>query len=194
MTDKHKIGTKLNMDEPFRNLPKPFKRTAQDYWQWGYSAVLSNTDRGVLAEYIVAVLLGIDEAARIPWDACDLRLPDGKKIEVKSTAKLQAWSQGKLNEPRIVLKPTKAYDPRTNTYLPADFNADVYIFCFFKTEKLEKANLLDMSQWDFYVFSQTQIMGLLAGRKSISLKQLESEGFKSISADSVASAVSDLGE
>ena len=185
----HKVGQKLSPKEQFKNLPIDLTRTATDYWQWGFSAVLSNTDRGVLAEYIVAILLGIDSQARIPWDAADLTLPSGHKIEVKSTAMLQAWSQGILNEPRIALKPTVAYNPDTKTYGKPDFNADIYVFCYFTAQKLDTANLLDLDQWRFYCFSRQKIMEILDGRKSISLKQLDQQGAKQLTASQVSEAV-----
>ena len=30
-------------------------RTILDYWQWGFSDIVGNTERGILAEYIVAM-------------------------------------------------------------------------------------------------------------------------------------------
>ena len=40
--------------------------------------------RGLLAEYIVAHALDLADAVRSEWDAYDLLLPNGIKIEVKS--------------------------------------------------------------------------------------------------------------
>jgi hypothetical protein len=48
--------------------------------------------RGVLAEYIVALAMGIDteEGVRREWDAYGLVLGDGTKVEVKSAAYIQS--------------------------------------------------------------------------------------------------------
>ena len=53
------------------------------FWQWSTSDLLGNTMRGCLAEYIVAMALGITSGVRIDWAAYDL-LFDGWKIEVKA--------------------------------------------------------------------------------------------------------------
>jgi hypothetical protein len=66
--------------------------TLLDFWQWAYSDLLSNTNRGRLAEFIVAraLSLGLTDV-RIEWDAVDLVTPTGVKVEVKSAAYLQSW-------------------------------------------------------------------------------------------------------
>jgi len=64
-----------------------------DFWKWSFSDLLQNTTRGVLAEYIVAALLGIDNDVRNPWFAYDLELPDGRTIEIKTMALLQACAK-----------------------------------------------------------------------------------------------------
>lgn len=47
------------------------KRTVSDFWQWGFSDLLQNTTRGILAEYIVAFLLGVDDHPRHRSIECD---------------------------------------------------------------------------------------------------------------------------
>ena len=63
-----------------------------DFWQWSSSDLLSNVTRGVLAEYIVALSLGVNKKLRQEWDAWDLTYK-GIKIEIKSSAYLQSWKQ-----------------------------------------------------------------------------------------------------
>jgi hypothetical protein len=48
------------------------------------SDLVSNSTRGVLAEFIVARALGLDTGVRTEWQAFDLETASGKKIEVKS--------------------------------------------------------------------------------------------------------------
>lgn len=59
-----------------------------DFWRWAYSDFLSNTLRGVLAEYIVASALGCTEAPRREWHAYDLVTAGGIRVEAKSAAYL----------------------------------------------------------------------------------------------------------
>ena len=37
----------------------------QEFWEWAYDDLLTNTTRGVLAEYIVATALGIRDTKRV---------------------------------------------------------------------------------------------------------------------------------
>ena len=37
------------------------ERTLKDFWAWAFSDLVSNTERGKLAEYIVATAMGCDE-------------------------------------------------------------------------------------------------------------------------------------
>jgi hypothetical protein len=57
-----------------------------DYWVWAFSDLAGNTERGVLAEYLVAMAIGAKSPVRNSWGAYDLDAPDGTKFEVKSAA------------------------------------------------------------------------------------------------------------
>jgi hypothetical protein len=81
---------KLAISSKFAKNDKLGGKTIVDFWQWAYSDLLQNTTRGVLAEYIVAVLLGLDEKPRNPWTSYDLKLANGKTVEVKTMSRLQA--------------------------------------------------------------------------------------------------------
>lgn len=169
------------------------QRTVCDFWQWGFSDLLQNTTRGVLAEYIVAVLLGIGKKIRNPWLAFDLQLPDGRTIEVKTMSLLQAWAQKRLSTPRVALSPTRRWDPRTGEMEEEPtFNADLYIFCFFNATNHATANPLDLDQWEFFPFTKKEIMRLLQDKKSISLKTLQRQGIKSVKAHELRKEVVQL--
>jgi hypothetical protein len=86
-------------DEPFHAAGRPIGAELGDFWRWAFSDLTSNALRGVLAEYLVARALGADRGARTEWDACDVCAPDGTRIEVKSAAYLQSWSQRILSTP-----------------------------------------------------------------------------------------------
>ena len=90
--------------------------TIEEYWQWAYSSLLGNTERGNYAEYLVAVALGIADNTRIEWDKYDLKSSNGVTVEVKASGYLQTWSQNKLTKPIFSIRPTLAWDYETNQY------------------------------------------------------------------------------
>lgn len=80
-------------EEPFFQDGRPAGLKLIDFWSWAYSDVLNNTERGILAEFLVAFALGLDlQKPRGAWDAFDL-LYRGKGIEVKSASYHQSWFQ-----------------------------------------------------------------------------------------------------
>ena len=93
----------------------PLEATIGDFWQWAYSDLISNTDRGILAEYIVAIALGIDDAVRVPWGPYDLVTPAGIKIEVKSGSYIQSWNQSEHSKIQFSIKKTLEWIPATNS-------------------------------------------------------------------------------
>ena len=168
-------------------------KTVCDFWQWSFSDLMQNTTRGILAEYIVAALLGIDDKVRNPWFAFDLELNDGRTIEIKTMSLLQAWTQKQLSTPRVVLVPTRKWDPKTGKMnKKSTFNADIYILCFFKSKDYDTANPLDLTQWDFFAFTKKQVIKLLNGRKSISLKTLVKKGVKPVTAHELKDKIKSL--
>ena len=50
---------------------------------WAYSDIVGNTERGKLAEFIVAMALGITESISVAWNKYDLLSKEGIRIEVK---------------------------------------------------------------------------------------------------------------
>ncbi|MDH5690073.1 MAG: hypothetical protein OEY81_01410 [Candidatus Bathyarchaeota archaeon] len=187
-------GQKLKPTSRFKYGPYSIKsRTISDFWQWAYSDLMQNIERGVLAEYIVAVLLGVNEKTRIPWTAYDLKLSNGATVEVKAMSQLQAWYQRKLSNPRVVIKPTRKWNPETNIMeKDPKFHADLYVICYFKANCHESADPLNLAQWEFYAFNQKQVEKLLEGRKSISLKFLRNSGYKPVTAYKLRQKVTEL--
>ena len=173
-----------NWERRFKHGSKPFEdRTIADFWKWDYSDLMQNVERGVLAEYIVAVLLGVDDNVRVPWTAHDLKLPNGVKVEVKTVSLLQAWYQKRLSNPMVVIKPTRRWDPKTNVMEDTPkLHSDLYVICFFTADNHDTADPLDIAQWRFYVLTKKGVLQLLAQRKSFSLSYLKSKGFKPKSA------------
>ncbi len=55
----------LTPDVPIRGLAET---TVGEFWSWAYSDLLNNATRGVFAEYLVAVALGVDDQPRLAWE------------------------------------------------------------------------------------------------------------------------------
>ena len=161
-------------DEPFTNgqNPLPSKVTVLDFWKWSASDLLSNIQRGVVAEFLVGHALGVvQDSIRTEWDTYDLRTKAGDKIEVKSAAYVQSWYQKKPSRISWRVKPTRAWDKETNTYEEQSrFQADVYVFCLLGKENMQSVDPLDVSQWRFFVMSRSQ----LGNTRQIGLSKLKS--------------------
>lgn len=144
------------------------------FWQWAFSDFLSNTLRGVLAEYIVAQAVGGVSHGRVEWDAFDLLTKTGVKIEVKSSAYLQSWAQQRHSLIRFDIGAKKSWDATTQTSsLEPARAADVYVFCVFFTTDREQANPLDLNQWFFLLCSTSVLNERFPHQKGISLAALE---------------------
>ena len=144
----------------------------QEFWEWAYDDLLTNTTRGVLAEYIVAKAVGIRDTKRVEWDQCDLVI-DGIKVEVKSAAYVQTWEQPKLSKITFGIRPAKGWDARTNTSATsAQRCADVYVFCLLKCGDRDRINPLDVEQWTFYVLSRNELDREVPEQKTIRLGPL----------------------
>ncbi len=100
------MGDNVHLDEELqpepRSLDESFLNTGRsnlsrsnigDFWQWAYSDIANNTNRGILAEYIVAKALGSKEKVRVNWAIYDVDSRRGLRVEVKSAARLQSWAQ-----------------------------------------------------------------------------------------------------
>lgn len=142
-----------------------------DFWQWAYSNIISNVERGHFAEYLVASALGTSNDARVEWERYDVQTNSGISVEVKTSGYVQAWHQKNKSRISFSIRQTKAFDAASNTYDgESKRQAQVYIFCVHNYKnKDEGINLLDMKQWDFYVLP-TKILDLeCQGQKIISL-------------------------
>ncbi|USN56560.1 MAG: hypothetical protein H6766_06060 [Candidatus Peribacteria bacterium] len=63
-------------NECFINSDNKLPYTLLDFWRWNNSDLLSNAARGRLAEFIVAIALGVDiQLLRSERDAYDLLTP-----------------------------------------------------------------------------------------------------------------------
>jgi hypothetical protein len=147
--------------------------TVLDFWQWNGSNLVGNALRGQLAEFLVACALGVAGGTRTEWDAYDLRTNSGLKVEVKSSAYLQSWSQSRLADIRFNIRPTLGWEAATNTSsTEPKRQADVYVFAHLKHQDKRTLDPTNLDQWDFYIVPTTVLDQRLPAQKQISLATL----------------------
>lgn len=150
-----------------------------DFWQFAMSDLKMNNTRGYLAEFIVARALGLNDVVRTEWADSDLLWNEkgipgqGITIEVKSTAKLQAWDQRVHSRAVFSGLKGRLYTPRGGYAKTASFNSMVYVFCAQIAEEHEDYKPLDIGQWTFYVVSGKSLRDL--NQKTVSLLHLTRE-------------------
>ncbi len=132
--------------------------TVQDFWRFALSNLQMNNARGYLAEFLVARSLGLRDVRRVEWDAYDLLLEERIRVEVKSSAYLQAWEQRTHSRIQFSGLRGTRYDPRHGDD-PAgrQLNAHVYVFCVQTAKEHENYRPLDLGQWQFYVVPKSRL-------------------------------------
>lgn len=142
-----------------------------DFWRFVLSDLQMNNARGYLAEFLVGTALGIQPLRRTEWDAFDLLL-GSIRIEVKASARLQAWEQKKHSTISFGGLKGTLWTPRGGED-PAgkQFNADVYVFCAQLEEEHSKYDQLDVRQWRFFVVPRAALVEY--GAESIRLSTVQ---------------------
>jgi len=144
------------------------------FWQWSSSDLVGNTLRGMLAEYIIASAVGSEKGTRTEWDAFDIETPDKIKIEVKSSAYIQSWSQDKLSTISFGIQPTKGWDAKTNTYSSQRVRqSDIYVFCVLFHKDKNTIDPLNLDQWVFYILPTKTLNKVVGNQKTITLSSLK---------------------
>jgi hypothetical protein len=136
--------------------------------------MVSNTTRGRFAEFIVASALNIDlTTPRDEWSAWDLTSPEGIKIEVKSAAYLQSWSQSGLSKISFSIRPARAWDGNSGEFAEdPSRQADIYVFCLLKHQDKGTLDPLNLDQWEFYVVPTPTLNNYQRSSTSITLNSL----------------------
>lgn len=153
----HLPPTPRDPAEPFSESGRALEFRLGEFWQWQGSDLLSNAQRGILAEFIVAQALGSTTTVREEWSAFDVRTADGVTVEVKSSAYLQSWAQQRPYGIRFKIRQRQAR---------------VYVFCVFAARDKATADPLDLDQWEFYVLPTRVLNEKAAGQKDIKLNPL----------------------
>lgn len=160
--------------EPFHNGKRELDFNMLDFWRWSASDLISNTSRGVLAEYLIANAINAAEGVREEWAPYDLDDPRGISIEVKSAAYIQSWSQEKYSSIIFNCPKTLAWDPETNRLGTEKLRqAQVYVFALLACKDQSALDPLDVSQWEFYVVPTVLLNRRERSQHSISLKSLQ---------------------
>lgn len=164
--------------EPFHQKGQSFGFNLIEFWQWSASDLITNTSRGVLAEFIVAKALGVANGVRYDWGAYDLNFAVGDKtlkIEIKSKAFLQSWEQEKLElNPLFVVKKSQQLDEEKNKYSGAPKRqADIYVLALLAEKDKSKIDPLDLAQWTFFVLPTSVLNSRERSQHSIALNSLK---------------------
>ncbi len=164
--------------------------TVSDYWAWAYSILTDNTERGIFAEFLVHTAMKGNDDVRESWKSYDILSPEGIKIEVKSSGYIQAWYQEKLSAVKFSIRPAHSWNPETGMYSDECVRAsDVYVFCLQKHTDKSTVNILDLSQWTFFVIP-TQILDVETGmQKTITLNRLKTLGAVEVNYDDLRDTV-----
>jgi hypothetical protein len=173
--------------ENFYNKHIQLPITMLHFWQWAYSNLLQNIQRGKLAEFIVKTALenngvqttGSVESVLSPYDLMGPRIPSTQtysRIEVKSAAFVQSWDIRHPDHATFRIAPSVAPN-KNGDYLEGatrQRNNDIYVFTVYKATSREE-NILDLSLWDFYVLPTFRIETdpKLRKQKTISLKSVQ---------------------
>jgi hypothetical protein len=161
--------TKLS---PFDKLKGLGHLTLADFWSWAYSDLWSNRNRGILAEFIVGATLGVIDSPRLEWDAVDL-IYQGKTIEVKSAAFLQSWQQDRPSRIVFDISQKISWYASTNTWSKVPVRAaDCFVFCLYPETDVQKADIIDIASWQFFVLSKELIDKKFNDQKTVGLNVL----------------------
>lgn len=159
-------------NEPFIKNNKPLNFNLLNFWQWGSSDLLNSTNRGVLAEFIVANDLCIATEVTDDWAPYDL-LFQGIKVEVKSGAYIQAWEQTEYSKIIFGIAPKRALDPKTNKMSEKiKRQSEVYVFCVLKHKDEATINPLNLDHWEFYILPTKILDEKMPKQKTIILPSL----------------------
>jgi hypothetical protein len=162
----------------------------REFWSWVMSDLVTNTTRGILAEFLVAKALGLAREPRADWLPYDLTTADGVKVEVKSSGYLQSWFHHKLSRISFGIRATQAWDGNTGEWVSEPrIHADVYVFCLLGHTEKASVDPLRLEQWQFYVLHADVIRERMAGRKSISLAEIHGFGLQPVPFHDIAAEI-----
>lgn len=186
--------TRRDGREPFHIAGAAAGTRLIDFWRWSCSDLVSNSTRGVLAEFLVAQALGLAAGVRDEWAAFDLETTDGIRIEVKSAAFIQSWRQSRPSRISFSVSGSKAWSRASGTQ-QADSHrqADVYVFALLAHRDQASLDPMDLSHWRFHALASSKLEAAVGDQRSISLASLTALAGDSIGFAELAGAVASAG-
>lgn len=177
-------------DEMFHRNDESLSFDVRSFWQWSTSDLLSNATRGIVAEYLVVQAVGAAAGVRTEWDAYDVLMDDGTKIEVKSAAYVQSWHQTRYSQISFGTRPSRAWDARTNTMADErQRSAHVYVFCLLAHKDQSSIDPLNVAQWRFFIISTQDLNAQLGDQKSIGLNGLKQIGAIEVTFEDIVATI-----
>ncbi|MDQ0305649.1 phage tail protein X [Kitasatospora herbaricolor] len=145
--------TPLDGGEPFQGSNAG---TVLDFWRYAMPDLRTNTTRGLLAEFLVHRAVGAVNR-NTEWESFDVLAPSGLRIEVKTSAYLQAWGQARLSDIRFSRLRGRTWTPESGRSPEQSYNADVYVFAVHTARTHADYDPLDVGQWHFYIAPRTPV-------------------------------------
>lgn len=172
-----------NGNELFLQGSEALPFDVMSFWRWAFSDFVSNTARGILAEYIVARAVGVgDTGIRPEWAAFDVTTPEGIKIEVKSAAYIQSWHQNDYSKISFSVAKKRGWDAEAGLAVEPTRHADVYVMALLHHKDQATLNPLDLNQWSFYVVPRLALDARTRSQHSITMPSLTTDmGIKPVS-------------
>lgn len=127
-----------------------------DFWRFAMGDLRSNTTRGLLAEFLVQQAVG-GTGVREAWAEYDVKTPGGTTIEVKSSARLQAWPQRRSSAPTFSGLRSRTWTEGLGHADSATHHADIYVFCLHTETDPVAFDPLDLGQWQFAALSRARV-------------------------------------
>lgn len=186
------MGTpkRLSGNETFHANGKDLKLPLLKFWQWVGSDLRSNAMRGRLAEYLVARDLGLGGGVRREWLAHDLTAKDGTRVEVKSAAYVQSWTQRRPSLISFDIRPTLGWDPDTAKFGDTRCRqSDVYVFSLLHEKDEAKMDPLNVAHWQFFVLATQVLNEHCSSQKTITLRKLQALKPEEVTFGNIAAAV-----
>lgn len=143
----------LQGNEPLAGIEEV---TVLDFWRFAMPDLRVNNARGVYAEFLVHQAVG-SRRPRVEWAGHDVETADGLRIEVKTSAYVQAWEQRGPSAIRFGGLRARAWSPLTGYSSTMSYNADVYVFAVQTAVTHADYDPLDTAQWDFYVLPRREL-------------------------------------
>jgi hypothetical protein len=165
-----------------------------EFYAWALGNELDNTNRAIIAEYLVHRAVGCVQRWRVAWNAFDLEAPDGTTIEVKAAGLVQSWESAQPCKPDFdISKKKMAWLARENRYIEQNCrNAQVWVFAVHEEHDRDKADPFDTSQWSFYVTTSSWLDQVFGDQRRVRLSVLVHKGLRATAYEELAHTVREV--